>query len=187
MPKVSIRQTILAMRKALGAAEKKSMSLLIQRALIGTSEFAAARVIGLYAPVYNEVETAEVMREALSSGKTVLFPAVCSGGLEFRKIADPSELSKGAFGIPEPCPLCPVLAPDEADLVVVPGVAFDIDGRRIGYGKGYYDRTLHHLEGNGRLVGLCYDFQVTQEIPGEPHDVRMDMIITERRVIRPPD
>ncbi len=187
MPKGSIRQTILARRRALGADEKRSTSLLAQRALIGTREFAAARIIGLYAPVHNEVETAEVMREALASGKTVLFPTVCSGGLEFRKVADPSELRKGAFGIPEPCPLCPVHSPEEADLIVVPGVAFDIDGRRIGYGKGYYDRALHHLEGNGRLVGLCYDFQVIQEIPGEPHDVRMDMIITERRVIRPPD
>jgi 5-formyltetrahydrofolate cyclo-ligase len=67
---------------------------------------------------------------------------------------------------------------------VVPGVAFDRSGRRIGYGKGYYDKTLHVLEGSGRLVAFCYDFQLFEEIVGEPHDVTMDIIVTETTVVR---
>jgi len=157
---------------------------LVQQMFVGTAEFAAARMVGLYSPVHNEVETAYVMHEALGAAKTVLLPAVCPGGLEFRSITDPSELRKGNFGIPEPNKGCPVHPPGDANLIVVPGVVFDIRGRRIGYGKGYYDRALHDLEGNGRLVGFCYDFQLVEEIPGDSHDVRMDMIITERRVIR---
>lgn len=175
---------MLVRRKALAESEARSAGLGAQQALIATREFAEARVVGLYAPVHNEVDTAEVMRQALAAAKIVLFPAVCQEGLEFRRIEDPGMLHRGAFSIPEPDAACPVHSPGEADLIVVPGVAFDLDGRRIGYGKGYYDRALHQLEGKGRLVGLCYDFQIVDVIPGEPHDVRMDMIITERRVIR---
>jgi 5-formyltetrahydrofolate cyclo-ligase len=178
---------MLARRRAFPEAEARSASLLAQQALIATSEFVAARVVGLYAPVHNEVETAEVMHAALASAKMVLFPAVCPGGLEFRRIYDSCMLHRGAFSIPEPGAACPAHSPEEADLIVVPGVAFDIKGRRIGYGKGYYDRALHQLEGRGRLVGFCYDFQVVNEIAEESHDVMMDLIITERRVIRPRD
>jgi 5-formyltetrahydrofolate cyclo-ligase len=177
---------MLARRRALADTETRPAGLLAQQALIATREFAEARVIGLYAPVHNEVETAEVMWAALASAKIVLFPVVCPEGLEFRQIDDPDMLRKGAFSIPEPDVACPIHSPGEADIIVIPGVAFDLSGRRIGYGKGYYDRALHQLEGKGRLVGLCYDFQIVGEIPGEPHDVRMDMIITERRVIRLP-
>ena len=184
MPKKSLRQLMLARRKALAQTTMRSAGLLAQQALIATREFAEARVIGLYAPVHNEVETAEVRRAALASAKLVLFPAVCSAGLEFRQIDDPCMLRWGAFSIPEPDAACPVHSPGDVDLIVIPGIVFDLSGRRIGYGKGYYDRALHQLEGMGRLVGLCYDFQIVGEIPGEPHDVRMDMIITERRVIR---
>lgn len=176
---------MLARRRALTETEARSAGQFAQQALIATREFAEARAVALYFPVHNEVDTAEVMREAQASAKTVLFPAVCPGGLEFRQICDPGMLRRGAFSIPEPDAACPVYSPGEADLIVIPGVAFDMSGRRIGYGKGFYDRALHQLEGKGRLVGLCYDFQIVDEIPGEPHDVRMDIIITERRVIRP--
>jgi 5-formyltetrahydrofolate cyclo-ligase len=184
MLKKSLRQPMLARRRALAETEVRSAGLLAQQALLATREFVEARAVGLYAPVHNEVETAEVMFAALASAKIVLFPAVCSGGLEFRRICDPGMLHKGAFSIPEPDAACPVHSPGEADLILIPGVAFDMCGRRIGYGKGYYDHALHQLEGKGRLVGLCYDFQIVGEIPVEPHDVRMDMIISERRVIR---
>ena len=148
-----------------------------------TGEFAEARVVALYAPIHNEVDTAEVMQAALASTKIVLFPAICHNGLEFRRITNSSVLRRGAFNILEPDATCPVHSPEEADLIVVPGVTFDICGRRIGYGKGYYDKSLHQLEGKGRMVGFCYDFQLVDEIADDPHDVKMDMIITERRTI----
>jgi len=187
MPKQSLRQLMLARRKALPATAGLSASRLVQQALIETGEFAEAGVVALYAPIHNEVETAQVLHAALSSTKVVLFPAICPGGLEFRSISNPASMRRGPFGILEPDAACPVHSPEEADLIVVPGVAFDLGGKRIGYGKGYYDNALHRLEGKGRLVGLCYDFQLVEEIEDEAHDVMMDLIITERRVIRPRD
>ncbi|KAF0217546.1 MAG: 5-formyltetrahydrofolate [Geobacteraceae bacterium] len=185
MPKRSLRQLLLAKRKALSPAEIMGGSHAVQRKFIALEEFAAARVVALYAAVHNEVDTKEVMREALASAKVLIYPAVCGEGLVFRRISGQAELRLGAFGIMEPDTACEELVPQEADIIVVPGVAFDIGGKRIGYGKGYYDRALHRLEGEGKLVGFCFDFQLVEEIMGEPHDVKMDMIITEKRVVRP--
>jgi 5-formyltetrahydrofolate cyclo-ligase len=184
MPKQGLRQAILARRRALSAQEATASSRLIQQAFLATVEFIEARVVAIYAPIHNEVDTAEVMHVVLNSAKVLLFPAVRADGLELRRISEAGELQRGAFGIPEPGADSPLHSPGETDLFVIPGIAFDICGRRIGYGKGYYDRTLHHLEGKGKLVGFCYDFQLLERIAGEPHDVRMDIIITERRVIR---
>jgi 5-formyltetrahydrofolate cyclo-ligase len=119
---------------------------------------------------------------ALASGKTLLYPAVVGEDLEFRRVCSLESLVPGKFGILEP--QGDPVDPAGADLIVVPGVAFDLCGRRIGYGKGYYDRSLHRLERSGRLAGFCYDFQLVQEIAGEPHDVTMDLIVTELRVVR---
>jgi len=174
---------MLARRRSLPVTEVRSASTLIQQKFIGTGLLAKAKIIALYAPIYNEVDTAEVMHAALNAAKIVIFPAVCRSGLEFRRITNPAALQKGVFNILEPDATCPVYSPEEADIIVVPGVSFDVCGRRIGYGKGYYDKSLHQLEGKGRMIGFCYDFQLVDEITEEPHDVKMDTIITERRII----
>jgi 5-formyltetrahydrofolate cyclo-ligase len=121
----------------------------------------------------------------LDSGKKIAFPTVVGEELFFCEVKDLSSLKKGKFGIMEPRATGKALMPEEADVLVVPGVAFDLNGHRIGYGKGYYDKTLHRLEGRGKLVGLCYDFQLVDEILAEAHDVKMDLIITEKRVVCP--
>lgn len=175
---------MLAKRKALSPEEVRSGSHAVQRKFIATEEFAGARVIALYAAIHSEVDTSEVLREALASAREVLYPVVCGEELVFRRILGADEWRAGAFGIMEPGPACEGVLPQKADLIVVPGVAFDLMGRRIGFGKGYYDRALHSLEGEGKLVGFCYDFQLVDEIKGEPHDVTMDMVITEKRVVR---
>ncbi|HEY6873685.1 MAG TPA: 5-formyltetrahydrofolate cyclo-ligase [Geobacteraceae bacterium] len=187
MPKQRLRQAILALRKNLSGAEVRASSLMVQKEFIASAEFARAKVLALYAPIYNEVDTAEVFAAALAASKVVLYPAVCGDGLVFRRVCGPGGLRKGAFGILEPASSCEVYGPQGADIVVIPGVVFDVDGKRIGYGKGYYDKALHCLEGMGKLVGFCYDFQVVDDITNEPHDVRMDLLITEKRVIRPRD
>jgi 5-formyltetrahydrofolate cyclo-ligase len=176
---------MLAMRREFPHEEATAASLRVQDSFIASEEFTGARVVAVYSPIHNEVDTSEVMSAALAAAKVLLLPAVADEGMEFRRISGTGELRRGAFGIPEPTMECPVYPPGEADLIVIPGVAFDTGGRRIGYGKGYYDKALHQLEGKGRLVGFCYDFQLLDRIAGEPHDVLMDMIISERRVIRP--
>jgi 5-formyltetrahydrofolate cyclo-ligase len=140
-------------------------------------------VIALYAPVDNEVLTSKVMVGALEAGKRIALPMVRGTSMQFREVCDPGCLRPGSFGILQPPESSPIVPLHEIDTVVVPGVAFDLEGRRIGYGKGYYDRIFHDWEGTGRLVGFCYDFQLVKEIVGEPHDVEMDVILTERRMI----
>ena len=159
-----------------------SQSLVLQELFMSLPEFRQAAVIALYAPIHHEVETEAVAQAALLAGKTLLYPAVHGHDLTFRRVGALSQLTPGRYGIPEPAG--EPCDPARADLIVVPGVAFDLRGRRIGYGKGYYDRALHRLEGSGRLVAFCYEFQLVDEIVGEPHDVTMDLIVTDVRVVR---
>lgn len=157
-------------------------SLALQRRFLALPEFYRSELLGLYAPIQHEVDTSLVACEALSTGRALLYPAAVGSDLQFRRVNSLGELSPGRYGIPEPVGAS--CDPVEADLIVIPGVVFDLFGRRIGYGKGFYDKALHRLEGTGRLVGFCYDFQLYHEIVGEPHDVTMDLIVTESRVVR---
>jgi len=182
MPKRTLRAASLAKRRELTPQQVTSLSSELQLRFLDLPEFRRASVLALYAPIHHEVETSAVAAAALSTGRALLYPAVQGDGLQFRRVAALSDLVPGRFGIPEP--KGGTRSPDDADLIVVPGVAFDLFGRRIGYGKGFYDKCLHRLEGSGRLVAFCYDFQLYQEIVGEPHDVTMDMIVTELRVVR---
>lgn len=182
MPKRTLRAATLAHRRGLTPQQVASQSLALQERFLELPEFQAARVLALYAPIHHEVETAAVAKAALSAGKKLLYPRVVGQDLDFCQVGAPSDLTPGKFGILEPAG--EPCDPATADLIVVPGVAFDLCGRRIGYGKGFYDRSLHRLEGRGRLVAFCYDFQLVQEIVGEPHDVTMDLIVTELCVVR---
>ncbi len=176
---------MLATRKHLSREEQLRAGDIILTALTALPEYAAARSVALYAAFRGEVPTSELIRQALLAGKEVLLPAVIGHDLVFRRIVDETELVPGRFGIPEPNDSCPCRDLDSIDLFVVPGVAFDLNGYRVGYGRGYYDRTLHRYESGGRLIGVCYDFQLVEVIAGEPHDVIMDRVITERRVVPP--
>jgi 5-formyltetrahydrofolate cyclo-ligase len=178
---------MLARRKSLSAVEADAMSRVIQQTFMASREFAGANIIALYAAVHNEVDTTDVLKQALAGGKLVLLPAVSGNSLNFRQISGLAHLKRGAFGVMEPDSSCMARAPREADVIVVPGVAFDLAGRRVGYGKGYYDRVLHTLEGAGKLVGFSYEMQLVADISAEPHDVKMDIIVTEKRVVRPRD
>lgn len=183
MPKRTLRQFMLAQRRELSAEERKVSGDIIQQLFMAMPSFAKARIIALYSPVRGEVETQAVMMAALREGKIVLFPVVCGEQLSFISVAGPHDMTRGAFGISEPCRSGAAYSPGEADLIVIPGVAFDRLGKRVGFGKGYYDRALHALEGSGKLVGFCYDFQLVDEIVAEPHDVAVDTIITEKKVL----
>lgn len=182
MPKRALRAATLARRRELTPEQVSAHSLELQRRFLALPEYQQAGLLALYAPIQHEVDTTVVANDALSAGKMLLYPAVEGSDIQFRRVAALSELAPGKYGIPEPSgESC---SPCDADLIIVPGVAFDMFGRRIGYGKGFYDRSLHLMEGSGRLVGFCYDFQLYEAIVGEPHDVTMDIIVTELRVVR---
>lgn len=175
---------MLDRRKALGLLQLQQASQQAQANLLQLEEFARANCIALYAPLHQELETALLFESARQAGKKVLYPAVCGTELQFRQVQDPAELIFGTFGISEPCRSCPDHGIADLDLMVIPGVAFDLRGHRIGFGKGYYDRCLAEGRGKTLLVGFCHDFQLVEEVPAEGHDIRMDLLVTESRVIR---
>ena len=184
MPKRTLRQQILAHRRALSHDQWLESSRRAEGLLLSLDEYLRADCIALYAPAHNETDTSGILAAAFETGKRVLYPAVCGTRMVFRQVEGLQSLTEGSFGILEPCPTGIDHHADEADLIVVPGVAFDLAGHRIGYGKGYYDRFLQHPGRKARLVGLCHDFQLIDgAIPAEEHDVRMEIVVTDRRIV----
>lgn len=183
MPKKTLRSRLLAQRRAMGPADWQTSSTAAQKRLIALDAFCQARCIALYASVHQEVGTELLFSAALAGGKEVLFPLVCGNNLQFKKVSALEQLAVGSFGILEPCYLGSDHTLETADLIVVPGVAFDLQGHRIGFGKGYYDRCLSQLTNHGVLVGLCHDFQVLEQLPAEGHDIRMQYVVTDKQLI----
>ena len=184
MPKRTLRQQMLAIRRALSPDEWLLSSQRAQQNLIALGEYNRAECIALYAAAQNEIDTRLIVLGAFSAGKRVLYPAVCGHHMVLRQVEALEQLSEGCFGILEPCSTGVDHQADEADLIVVPGVAFDRSGHRIGYGKGFYDRFLQHPGRKAVLVGLCHDFQLIDgDLPVDRHDIRMDKIVTERQTI----
>lgn len=136
--------------------------------------FKAASIVLLYYSLKDEVDTHEFVRK-WSREKLILLPVVTGEELELRVFTGPEDLATGAYGIGEPTG---ELFTDYAaiDLAVIPGVAFDAAGNRLGRGKGYYDRLLPRL--TAFKAGICFPFQLVEEVPAEPFDIRMDAIIS---------
>jgi len=183
-----IRRRLLEERRELPFETVYELSLRAQKRLLETSVFTDALRISLYCSSQNEVLTDEVFESARASGKEVFYPRVVFSGasrrLAFFRVRSLDDLSPGAYEIPEPAAGAELEDPAGFDLVVIPGVAFDEKGGRLGFGKGYYDMALEGAP--CRKIALAYEFQVlkNQEIPVEPHDVRVAAIVTEERIIR---
>ena len=183
MPKRSIRETLLKQRRHLSLDTCLAKSLQAQARLMTSKEFTAAAIIALYQPVFNEVFTEAIFHGSRQAGKVVVYPRVRGTALEFVRVDELAGLVPGRFGILEPVGTEQV-AVAAIDLMVVPGVAFDPGGHRLGYGKGFYDRALHAQPLGGVLVGLAFDFQIVPELPAESHDIPMDLLVTEERIIQ---
>ena len=181
--KSSLRVAMLARRRLLAPAEQVSYGRVIQNTFLGLDVYAQAASVALYLPVNGEVHTDKILHHAQCAGKTIYLPVIDGEKIIMRHCSHLDELKPGRFGILEPSEWCSTADPQHIDVFVVPGVVFDLVGNRGGYGKGYYDRLLHFRDKSSLLMGLCYDFQLVEVIAVEPHDVRMDMVITERRVI----
>lgn len=183
MPKPSIRRAMLALRKQMPAAECLTKSLQVQQRFMLLPEFGAANVVALYSPFRNEVFTEEIFRKARLRGKRIAFPRVGENALEFQEVSELSELTSGSFGILEPAGGRRISL-EEIDLMAVPGLAFCMQGYRLGYGQGFYDRVLHGVTRRSMLAGLCFEQQLVSELPIEEHDIPMDLILTEARTHR---
>jgi 5-formyltetrahydrofolate cyclo-ligase len=186
LQKQALRLALLRRRQILSEGEVVAASAAIQEHVRRLPAFQAAGVVLAYAACRNEVQTDVLVREALTAGKRVAFPVTdpVKKALFVRAINRyPDDLVPGAYGIPEPKPSCPAVAPDELDLVLVPGVAFDWKGFRLGYGGGYYDRFLPQVRESTTTVGLAYRFQVVDTVYPEKHDRRVRFVATEETVI----
>lgn len=184
MPKKALRRDLLAGRRAMDQATWQTASKAAQQRLVNLELFLQAGCIALYSPIQQEVDTELLFTTARSTGKRVLYPVVCGNNLQFREVSEADQRTAGAFGILEPCNVTEDHSLTAVDLIVVPGVAFDLQGHRIGFGKGYYDRCLSQLPKHGTLVGLCHDFQLLDKIPAEGHDIRMQYVVTDKRIVQ---
>lgn len=185
MPKRPIREKLLAARRHCSAETCLHLSLLVQERFLAGSAYREAACVGLYSPTLNEVQTELVARRCLADAKQLVYPRVAAAGLEFVAVAGLGELAPGAFGILEPAS-GRVVPLAEIDLLVIPGVAFDLAGYRLGYGKGCYDRLLAGCRPGLERVGFAYEFQVVGQLPTADHDCRLTQLVTEQRTLRFP-
>lgn len=184
LSKAAIRKEILKLRALHPETERLSKSAEIEKRLFSIKEFAAAKSVLFYAAKGDEVLTRGMITRALSEGKRVALPVVREQDLILSEIRSfEGDLAPGKFGILEPKAVVPV-EPEKIEMAVVPGVAFDERGNRIGFGKGYYDRLLKRLGRTIPKIGLAYEFQVVPKIPAGEWDVPIHLIVTEKRTIR---
>lgn len=186
MSKAKIRLKALAARDAV--LDKDRYSSVIQGKLNSLPEFLAASTVLFYVDVRSEVRTREAIRDALLQGKKVVVPFCLTGELGLFYLDSMDELESGAYAILEPRTELrenrdKICSPEAIDLVIVPGIAFDARGGRIGYGRGYYDRLLVRLRSAVPTVALAYDCQVLpNELPLDGRDILMDKIVTEKQI-----
>jgi 5-formyltetrahydrofolate cyclo-ligase len=181
--KRALRRRIKDWRDALAPAERDAMSERVARRVFDLPAYRRARCVLTYAAFGSEVGTDAITARVLAEGKRLVLPRVTPEGLVLHRVDDlKADLVAGVWGIPEPDPERPVVAPGEVDLFLLPGVAFDSRGRRLGYGRGYFDRTL--AEARGEKAALAFDGQVVEQVPAGPADVPMDWVVTPTRLVR---
>lgn len=170
-------------RRNMEFAEVMQKSNLAQNIFLESEQYKKAKSVMLYMPLGNEVSTFEIINDGIKQGKNILVPITDKDTFEISayRITEDTEFEKGTFSVSEPKEKESFDA-SEIDVVLVPGIAFDRDGGRIGFGKGCYDKFLKGIK--AVKIGFCYDFQLVSHIETESKDVNMDYIITEKEFIR---
>jgi 5-formyltetrahydrofolate cyclo-ligase len=186
--KQAIRQKTREARSALPANLRAEKSAIILEKLKSTQAFQEAKSLLLYVSNKEEVDTHDLVRKATASSKKIYVPKVSPQEdgpprLIICPIVSWDQLKPGNFGILEPCEVLDPANPEEIDLILVPGIAFDIHGNRIGYGRGFYDSLLAGTRGT--KIGLAFTEQIVDDIPAEEHDIALDIIITDENIIHP--
>ena len=186
--KENLRRYILRLRDRQTSLEVEQKSEDITDQVLHLHEFVRARGIACYVSKGTEVDTRVLIRTALQQEKRVLIPVVKKGDVElfFSEIHDlGKELAPGTFGILEPKPefVRPVNL-DAIDLIFVPGIVWDREGYRLGWGRGYFDRAIKKLPPHVKSAGLAFNLQLINQVPRDQFDVPVDMVVTESRVIR---
>lgn len=183
MIKDELRSDMRAKRRAMTDLQVRGKSQSICRLLFSLDCIKNAKTVCTFIAAFKEPDTAEIIQKLRETKKTVAVPVTDTENitLSLSYIDGLDSLKKGAYGIPEP-EIINIAHAADMEVILVPGLAFDKNGGRMGFGKGYYDRLLSDTR--AVKIGLCYEFQLYDNIPTEPHDVPMDLIITEEKIWR---
>lgn len=183
--KEKIRRQMLKRRLVLSRLEVKEKSLVIKEKLFKLKEFHRAGLIMFYAAFKNEVDTALMMKEAQALGKKIVLP-LTAPDFQIRPylVFDlEKDLAPSSFGILEPESIrAEEIEPSRIELIILPGIAFDQRGYRLGFGQAFYDRFLSSISLRPFCLGLGYEFQIMAKIPFDAHDEKLDMVITESHI-----
>lgn len=178
--KSKIREQIKAKRDSLSKEELLHLSKLVIENLSSIDDFNKRNNIMFYISKDNEVHTHNIIK-SLMKKKKIIVPITDKNSLIASELTDFSNLKLGPFSVLEPTTIKEI-SPDDIDIVIIPGVAFDRNGNRVGYGKGYYDIFLKKT--NALKIALAFDFQVVDKIETSTHDVSVDIIVTEKEIIK---
>ncbi len=181
--KAALRTSVKARRDALPAVNRVTLSACITARLLQLDSYKAAQTVLAYMSFGSEFDTRALVLDALAAGKTLLLPRVVRGSrtLTLHVVKDlERDLQPGVWGIPEPGPACEEI-PQLADIewILVPGLAFTPDGKRLGYGAGFYDQLIAHCTHKPSLVAAAFKTQVVDDLPCTPTDQRVDLVVTE--------
>ncbi len=187
MNKEEIRTTILQKRLSLTPNEIKEKSQQIFNHLFHSSEYIKSSKIMFYVSTKSEVQTEEIIKASIKEKKKVFVPIIAKDSVNLlpsRILNYDQELTRGSMGIREPKQEYLRLSPpEELELIILPGVAFDMRGNRIGRGKGYYDNFLKKINPSTHLIALSFEIQIVDHIPALENDIPVHKIITEKRII----
>ena len=175
MDKKELRRQIREQKRAMNEEEILARSEALGKLFRASQLYQQAKTIYGYLPYNQEVRTVPMLEQAILDGKQVAVPKVIGDDMVFIYLTDMNQVEKGYAGIPEPIANEPI-ATDETALVLMPGLAFDPQGHRIGYGGGFYDRFLEN-EPNHPTLALCYEFQMLEHLETEAHDIPVDLVL----------
>lgn len=185
--KERLRRHVLTARDDVSGDEHERLSRAVCERAMGLPELKAAGTLMLFASIGSEIDTTPLLAWALARGVRVCLPRILTRRvMEAYEITDPAtDLEPGTWDIPEPREDLPRVPPEEIDVVVVPGALFDEGGGRCGYGGGFYDNFLPGTRDDAVRISLALELQLVDDVPCEPHDLGIHIVVTEERVIRP--